>query len=105
MSVTRKAVRLIAACVASGALVGAAAMPAMAASPDSGRSYTQSRQVEGYDHDGHRGHYGDWGRDRHHHHGGYGHRRWDWGHSRHHGGYGHHRGHGRFGYFGYFGHR
>ncbi|MFD7482038.1 hypothetical protein [Streptomyces mirabilis] len=31
MSVSRKAVRLIATCVATGALVGAAAMPALAA--------------------------------------------------------------------------
>jgi hypothetical protein len=41
MSVSRKAARLIAAFVASGALVGAAAMPAMATGHDrdNGRSY------------------------------------------------------------------
>ncbi|MFF8944385.1 hypothetical protein ACF1A5_19360 [Streptomyces sp. NPDC014864] len=61
MSVSRTTVRLIATFVASGALVGAAAMPALAAGSghdrDSGRGYSQSYRS---DHDRH---YGDWDRD------------------------------------------
>ncbi|MFE1310567.1 hypothetical protein [Streptomyces sp. NPDC058755] len=67
MSVSRTTVRLIATCVASGALIGAAAMPALAAGADhdrdNGRSYSHSHR-SGYHHDGH---FGDrdrgWGRD------------------------------------------
>jgi hypothetical protein len=96
MSVSRTAVRLIATCVASGALVAAAAMPALAAGGDHdrdhGRSYSHSRW-SGHDHDGRFGdrdrHHG-WSRHhdrgRHWHHGWYGeHRGW----------YGEHRGHDR----------
>ncbi|WP_406438476.1 hypothetical protein OHB00_27430 [Streptomyces sp. NBC_00631] len=54
MSVSRTMARLIATCVASGALVGAAAIPALAAGPghdrDHGRRYSHSHR--GDDHDG-----------------------------------------------------
>ncbi|MFH8772891.1 hypothetical protein ACIF83_33865 [Streptomyces sp. NPDC085866] len=64
MSVSRTAARLIATCVASGALVGAAAMPALAAGVghdrDNGRVYSDSHRG---DHDGHFGDRG-WDRDR-----------------------------------------
>ncbi|MDR3083160.1 MAG: hypothetical protein LBV60_19965 [Streptomyces sp.] len=73
MSVSRTAARLIAAFVASGALVGAAAMPAMATGHDraTGRSYHVDVR-SGHDHD----HYGrsDW---HHRHHGWYNNRHWD----------------------------
>ncbi|MEU9454798.1 hypothetical protein [Streptomyces sp. NPDC048277] len=76
MSVSRTAVRLIATFVASGAIVGAAALPALAVGADHdhgfGRSYSHDRW-DGRDHDGHfrdrdRRHGWDrnWDRDRHH---------------------------------------
>ncbi|MFI1290602.1 hypothetical protein ACIQCF_30750 [Streptomyces sp. NPDC088353] len=97
MSVSRTALRLLATCVASGALVGAAALPSMAAGNhdrDNGRSFPHSRPAEGrfdHDFDGRLGHFGDrypyraW-----HHHGWYNNRHWDRRHGwdRHHGWYG-----------------
>ncbi|MER6067087.1 hypothetical protein [Streptomyces sp. NPDC001792] len=111
MSVSRTTIRLLATCVASGALVGAAALPALAAGSDhdrdNGRSYSHS-YWSGHDHDGRFGYRDRWDRDRD---GGW---RWDrdrgcwvrdWGwhrdHGWHHGWYGdRHRDHDR-----YFGHR
>ncbi|WP_158103798.1 hypothetical protein [Streptomyces carpinensis] len=83
MSVSRTAARLLATCVASGILVGAAAMPALAAGADhhrdNGRAYPHSQRWEGnrndHDHDGRRGRFGDWDRDRGRHHGWYDDRR------------------------------
>ncbi|MGW3495919.1 hypothetical protein [Streptomyces sp. NPDC001020] len=71
MSVSRTAARLIAALAATGALVGAAAMPAMAVGHDrdNGRSYHLDVR-SGHDHDGR---YGDW---YHRHHGRYHHPHW-----------------------------
>ncbi|MGW5201617.1 hypothetical protein [Streptomyces spiralis] len=100
MSVSRTTARLIATFVASGFLVGAAAMPALAAGADhhrdNGRSYSHSHRSEAirsdHDHDGHRDRFGDWDRDRGRHHGRYQdrHRNWGW----HHGWYpNRHRGH------------
>ncbi|MET7380697.1 hypothetical protein ABZT08_18060 [Streptomyces sp. NPDC005526] len=76
MSVSRTTVRLIATFVASGALVGAAAMPALAAGSghdrDSGRGYSQSYRIEhdrhfgDRDRDGDRGRHHDRDRGRHH---------------------------------------
>ncbi|MFE2566868.1 hypothetical protein [Streptomyces mirabilis] len=74
MSVSRTTVRLIAICMASGALVGAAAMPALADQGghdrDSGRSYSYrhtSDAVRGdRDHDRDRDRFGDRDRDRRH---------------------------------------
>ena len=85
MSVSRMTARLIAAFVASGALIGAAAMPAMAAGHDrdNGRSYHHIRIDR--DHDGHRGRVAD--RD-HRHHGWYNIRHWGRDHGRQHGWYG-----------------
>ncbi|MFF8425812.1 hypothetical protein ACF07Y_11695 [Streptomyces sp. NPDC016566] len=72
MSVSRTTVRLIATFVASGALVGAAAMPALAAGADhdrdNGRSYSHGYRSDRH----HDGHFGDrdwdrgrdWDRDR-----------------------------------------
>jgi hypothetical protein len=85
MSVSRTTVRLIATCVASGALVGAAAMPALAAGADhdrdNGRSYSHSHWSD-HDRDGR---FGD--RDR----------GWDRGQGRHHGWYSHrHHDHDRY---------
>ncbi|GAA5006718.1 hypothetical protein [Streptomyces siamensis] len=87
MSVSRTTVRLIATFVATGALVGAAAMPALAAGAghdrDNGRGYSHSDRGDRH-HDGHfgdrdrgwdRGEHRGWDRDRHH--------RWD--RDRHHG--------------------
>jgi len=84
MSVSRTTARLIAAFVASGALIGAAAMPAMAADHDRdrGRSYQHIRIDE---HDGHHGRFTD--RD-HRRHGWYNSRHWGRDHGRHHGWYG-----------------
>ncbi|MEW2497740.1 hypothetical protein ACWEQU_22875 [Streptomyces nodosus] len=87
MSVFRTTARLIATCVATGALVGAAAMPALA--QDSHRS-----SAVRVDHDHDRGLYGGFGRDGGRHHG------WNYGHHRHHFGWGHH--HGRYGHHGHF---
>ncbi|MFF4211219.1 hypothetical protein ACFYZE_18065 [Streptomyces sp. NPDC001796] len=116
MSVSRTVLRLIAACVASGALVGAAALPALADGGsrirEQGRSYAQSDRPDavgdhGRDHDrgyGHRhghdrDHFHGW--DRGHHHGWYGDRHHDrrlgdWlrDRGRHHGWYGEQRYHG-----------
>ncbi|MEU6575179.1 hypothetical protein [Streptomyces sp. NPDC046805] len=96
MSVSRTAVRLIATFVASGALVGAAALPALAAGHDgdNGRSYSHSSWGDDDDRDGrfgdwdrgwHRDRDRDWDRGWHRgwprnhgwHHGWYGHRHWD----------------------------
>ncbi|MEV6741730.1 hypothetical protein AB0N14_34450 [Streptomyces sp. NPDC051104] len=118
MSVSRTALRLIAACVASGALMGAAALPAFADGGshirEQGRSYAHSdgldtvrdhdrdhdrgyRHGHGHDRDRFRG----WDRDRGRHHGWYGDRRHDrrlggWlrDRGRHHGWYGEQRHHG-----------
>ncbi|MEU3345080.1 hypothetical protein ABZ723_08760 [Streptomyces sp. NPDC006700] len=96
MSVSRTALRLIATCVASGALVGAAALPALAADSDhdGARNLPQSQRADLFridhdrdhdrDHDGRRGHYGDRDRYRSWHHGWYNNRPW----YRHHGWYG-----------------
>jgi hypothetical protein len=74
MSVSRTTIRLIATCVASGALVGATAMPALASGVghdrDNGRGYSHSHWTD-RDHDGR---FGDRGRDRA--------RGWDWGRGR-----------------------
>ncbi|MFF4764015.1 hypothetical protein [Streptomyces sp. NPDC001292] len=93
MSVSRTALRLIATCVASGALVGAAALPALAAGGhdrDNERSFPHSRSAEDvridHDHDGRRGHFDDRYRYRGWHHGWYNNRHW----YRHHGWYGDH---------------
>ncbi|MFJ2734857.1 MULTISPECIES: hypothetical protein [unclassified Streptomyces] len=72
MSVSRTALRLIATCVASGALVGAAALPALAAGADhdGARNLPQSQRADLFriDHDNDRddrhGHFGDRDRDR-----------------------------------------
>ncbi|MGW3508677.1 hypothetical protein [Streptomyces sp. NPDC000994] len=100
MSVSRTALRLLATCVASGALVGAAALPALADGDhdrDNGRSFSHSRPVEGVgfgrDYDRRRGHFDDRYRYRGWHHGWYNNRRhWDrhhgWYNDRHHGWYG-----------------
>ncbi|MEU2926002.1 hypothetical protein ABZ636_13295 [Streptomyces sp. NPDC007251] len=94
MSVSRTAVRLIATCVASGALVAAAAMPALAAGGDhdrdNGRDYSHSRW-SGHDHDGR---FGD--RDGGRHWGWHHDRGWHSGWHRHHGWYGEHWGHDRY---------
>jgi len=85
MSVSRTTARLIAAFVASGALVGAAAMPAMAADHDRDR-YGHSHRWEG---DWGRWHHG-WYDNRHWgHHNWYNHRPWEREHGRYHGWYNH----------------
>ena len=86
MSVSRKIARLVAACVASGALVGGVAMPAMAADHDR-YPHSHSDYWGHHRHHGYHGHYGDWDRRWHHgwywnrdhgrYHGWYGDRRWD----------------------------
>ncbi|MFJ8363466.1 hypothetical protein [Streptomyces sp. NPDC093984] len=103
MSVSRTALRLIAACVASGALVGATALPALADGGshirEQGSSYAHSDRVDtvrGHDHDrgyrhGHdhdRDRFHGWDRDRGRHHGWYGDRHHGWYGDRHHGWYG-----------------
>ncbi|WP_159024951.1 hypothetical protein [Streptomyces sp. CB01373] len=96
MSVSRTALRLIATCVASGALVGAAALPALAAGADhdGARNLPQSQRADlfridhDHDRDDRHGHFGDRDRDRDRdrawHHGWYNNRPW----YRHHGWYG-----------------
>lgn len=93
MSVSRTTLRLIATCVASGALVGAAALPALAAGTgpdrDNGRAYSHSRWSDrdgrfddrDRDRDRDRGGRHGWDRDRNHDRDRYrdwrGHRGWD----------------------------
>ncbi|MFJ2306255.1 hypothetical protein [Streptomyces sp. NPDC087787] len=96
MSVSRTALRLIATCVASGALVGAAALPALAAGADhdGARNLPQSQRADLFridhdhdrgDRDGRHGHFGDRDRNRAWHHGWYNNRPW---YRHHHGWYG-----------------
>ncbi|MGW0082879.1 hypothetical protein [Streptomyces sp. NPDC003393] len=72
MSVSRTTARLIATFVASGFLIGAAAMPALAAGSDhhrdNGRTHSHSHRSEAVrgDHDGRHGRFGDRDRGRHH---------------------------------------
>ncbi|MEU0597444.1 hypothetical protein ABZ484_04130 [Streptomyces sp. NPDC006393] len=90
MSVARTTARLIATCVASGVLVGGAAVPALAAGAghdrDNGRSYPQSYHSQGirsdHDHDGRHDRFGDRDRGWHHDHD---RDRWDHDRGRHHG--------------------
>lgn len=85
MSVSRNVLRLIATCVASGALVGAAALPALADGRSHPHSYRPHTVVGDYDHSSDRargwGRHHGWHRGPHHGHDRFG----NWGPRRHHG--------------------